>query len=93
MKISDLLLIGGAALAVFFVARKVSAAAPAGKASTSSIPSGGTSWSGEIANNALPGDPGYGWRYFSDGTVIDNQGNYYSGGKMVWSPQTGAMIQ
>lgn len=30
---------------------------------------------------------GNGWRYFTDGTAIDPQGNYYSNGQMVWSPQ------
>lgn len=27
-----------------------------------------------------------GWRYFSDGTSIDPQGNYYSGNALIWSP-------
>lgn len=25
-----------------------------------------------------------GWRYFSDGTAIDPQGNYYQGGQLIW---------
>lgn len=40
----------------------------------------------EIATSALPGQPGYGWRYFDDGTVIDPLGRYYSNGQLVWSP-------
>ncbi len=28
---------------------------------------------------------GNGWRYFSDGTAIDPQGNYYQGGQLIWS--------
>jgi hypothetical protein len=40
----------------------------------------------EVDNTALPGQPGYGWRYFTDGTTIDPTGAYYSGGKKVWSP-------
>jgi hypothetical protein len=27
-----------------------------------------------------------GWRYFTDGTAIDPQGNYYQNGALIWSP-------
>lgn len=40
----------------------------------------------EITNAAQPGQEGYGWRYFSDGTVIDPSGAYYKDGKLIWSP-------
>ena len=46
----------------------------------------------EIPNNAQPGQEGYGWRYFSDGTVIAPNGTYYyretpdSDYKAIWSP-------
>lgn len=41
----------------------------------------------EIFNPSQPGQEGYGWRYYSDGTVIDPSGQYYdSSGNMVWSP-------
>lgn len=33
----------------------------------------------EITNPALPGQEGYGWRYFSDGTVMSPTGQYYKG--------------
>lgn len=33
----------------------------------------------EITNTAQPGQEGYGWRYFSDGTVISPTGQYYKG--------------
>jgi hypothetical protein len=39
-----------------------------------------------IENAAQPGQEGYGWQYFSDGTVIDPSGNYYRDGAIVWSP-------
>lgn len=26
-----------------------------------------------------------GWRYFSDGTSIDQLGNYYSGNQLIWT--------
>jgi hypothetical protein len=46
----------------------------------------------EIPNASKPGEPGYGWRYYSDGTVIAPNGTYYyretpdSDYKVVWSP-------
>jgi len=50
----------------------------------------------EIQNNALPGQPGYGWKYYSDGTVISPEGKYYTNdpetGKttMVYDPSSGS---
>jgi hypothetical protein len=46
-------------------------------------PSIGTALSGyatEINNPALPGQPGYGWKYYSDGTSISPDGKYYAAG-------------
>jgi hypothetical protein len=40
----------------------------------------------QIFNPAAPGQEGYGWQYFSDGTVIDPSGQYYQDGEMIWSP-------
>lgn len=57
----------------------------------SSLNAGGTVPVTEINNNSVPGATGYGWRYFSDGTVIDPQGNYYVNGSMIWSPSSGQM--
>ena len=42
----------------------------------------------EIPNTAQEGEEGFGWKYYSDGTVIDPDGNYYRNGEMIWSPQT-----
>jgi hypothetical protein len=39
-----------------------------------------------LTNPALPGQEGYGWKYYSDGTVIDPSGQYYQDGELVWSP-------
>lgn len=39
-----------------------------------------------IENTAQPGQEGYGWQYFTDGTVIDPSGNYYRDGQIIWSP-------
>ena len=43
----------------------------------------------EIANTALPGQEGYGWRYFDNTTVIDPQGRYYYDGQLVYDPTQG----
>lgn len=43
----------------------------------------------EIPNTAQEGQEGYGWRYFSDGTVIAPNGTYYVDGKPIWSPENG----
>jgi hypothetical protein len=41
----------------------------------------------EIQNTATtPGQEGYGWRYFTDGTAISPDGKYYSGGSLVYDP-------
>jgi hypothetical protein len=33
-----------------------------------------------------PGDEGYGWQYYSDGTVISPDNKYYQEGQLVWEP-------
>jgi hypothetical protein len=41
----------------------------------------------EITNTVTtPGEEGYGWRYFTDGTAISPDGKYYSGGSLVYDP-------
>jgi hypothetical protein len=40
----------------------------------------------EITNTAGPGEEGYGWKYYSDGTSIGPDGKYYQDGKVIWSP-------
>ena len=40
----------------------------------------------EIANTALPGQYGYGWKYYDNGTAISPDGKYYYQGDLVWSP-------
>lgn len=39
-----------------------------------------------VANPAQEGQPGYGWRYYTDGTAIDPSGSYYYKGEKVWTP-------
>lgn len=38
-----------------------------------------------------PGQAGYGWQYYSDGTAINPQGEYFYGGEKVWSPDAVAV--
>lgn len=47
---------------------------------------GGSSDTTVIPNTAGYGEEGYGWTYYSDGTAIDPQGNYYQNDQMIWSP-------
>ena len=45
-----------------------------------------SSLSGILPNNALPGQPGYGWQYFANGTSIGPDGTYYQNGVAVTGP-------
>lgn len=58
------------------------------KSAFNAPPSGGTTdnFASEIANTAAPGEAGYGWQYFSNGTSIDPSGNYYYDNNLVYSP-------
>lgn len=43
----------------------------------------------EITNPSLPGQTGYGWRYFSNGTAIGPDGKYYNQeGKVAYDPSS-----
>ena len=70
------------------------AAASAPRTGTaSSLNNGGNVPVTEIMNPAAlnPGDPGYGWRYYSDGTAISPSGDYYLNGQKVYSGVAGMM--
>ena len=75
MKTKQLFIIAAAAVGAYLVARAVFAKRRTATASPSSI-----------ANSALPGQPGYGWTYYDDGTAISPQGVYYYQGQEVWRP-------
>lgn len=64
---------------------------PAAPNTAAGLNGGGTVPVTQIGNTALPGDYGWGWQYFSDGTAISPQGEYYLNGDKVWSPSTGNM--
>lgn len=89
MKTNDILILGGAALAVLALMRwGKGGAAPAGVVQTGQqnprlTPTGGFveevfDWRGLPYAN--------GWRYFENGTAIDPAGAYYLGGVKVWEP-------
>ena len=40
----------------------------------------------EIPNTTKPGETGYGWKYYSDGTAISPTGSYYYQGQSVYDP-------
>lgn len=39
----------------------------------------------EIANNADPTEPGWGWKYYTNGVAISPDGTYYMNDKPVWN--------
>ena len=47
------------------------------------------SYATEIPNAAKEGEPGYGWKYYSDGTVISPENKYYQNGKLLYDPTSG----
>lgn len=82
MKQSEMIALGLAAVAVYLIVntnKKTGAVsdplANAAKAVSEIFDTAG----GQFSN---------GWRYFSDGTAIDPQGNYYSKGQLIWSNPT-----
>lgn len=76
-----LLLTAGAVVAVGYLMTRAGSA--------KSVPASGSpdkTYATEIGNGALPGQPGYGWDYYSNGVAIGPDGSYYVGGKKVWQP-------
>lgn len=35
----------------------------------------------------ITGNDQHGWKYYDDGTTIDNKGRYWKNGVLIWSPQ------
>lgn len=99
MKTDSLIIIGAAAAALYIIAStRRTVASNTGRSifnpfgnTAANLNQGGTVPVTEISNSAFPGSTGYGWRYFSDGTVIDPGGTYYVNGSPVWSPSGGQM--
>lgn len=57
---------------------------------SAAAPSGGGYTTGqgtrEILNDDIPGQAGYGWSYYTDGTSIGPDGTYYRDGVSIWTP-------
>jgi hypothetical protein len=76
MKNEEMIVLGLAALAVFFI-MKGGKVIPAYKIKD---------YANSIGNPAINGDAAYGWQYFTDGTAISPDGKYYHNGVEVWAP-------
>ena len=86
---NDTLVILGAAAAALYVITKMTR--PRAVNSTAmALNTGGqvntAGYAKQIFNTATPGQEGWGWQYFSDGTSIGPDGSYYQNGQKVWSP-------
>lgn len=77
MNQNDILLIAAVAVGVYLLARN-------GSANTINNLGEAINGVSEIFTGAKQGQPGYGWRYFSDGTSIGPDGKYYLNGVYVW---------
>lgn len=95
MKQDTIIIIAAAAAGLFAISRMVKPGStmrpPNGSGTAGSLNNGGNVPITEINNTALPGQQGYGWSYYSDGTAISPTGDYYYNGQRVWSPGAGAM--
>ncbi len=78
MKLDQLLTVGLAGVALYMIYKVTKTATPAMSGSNVTLgkPQGQFGIS-EIFTNATGDQPGAGWRYFNDGTVIDPSGAYY----------------
>ena len=86
MKQTDLIVLGLAGVAVWmiFQARKGTTSGPAKTGSNTGSTGAASSWVNEVFD-AGGGQFGNGWRYFDNGTAIDQEGNYYFGGQRVYT--------
>lgn len=88
MKNDTLLIAGAAAAALFLVYKMTRTGTQAGTGVLA--PSTGTAQTLNnggavlIPNTALPGQPGWAWQNYTDGTSIAPNGDYYMNGVLVW---------
>lgn len=84
MKQTELIALGLAGVAVFLIVKakggKISLGIPALKTSNATTYDRVTE---VLAADGQRFDNG--WRYFNDGTSIDQQGNYYKDGALIWT--------
>lgn len=96
MKTDTLIILAAAGFGLYAIANMVKPAGagvrpPSGSGTAGALNNYGNAPVTEINNTALPGQNGWGWTYYSDGTAIDPQGRYYFQGQLVWTPGAGSM--
>ena len=80
MKTEDILTIIAGGVLAFVAWKTLFAGKTAATKSTPTV----NSWTGEITNNALPGQAGWGWSYYDGGIAIAPNGDYYQNGNLIW---------
>lgn len=81
---TDTILILGAAAAGLFLVYKMTRTGTAKSGTKDNLNNYGTL---AIPNTALPGQAGWAWENFTDGTSIAPNGDYYMNGVLVWKAQ------
>lgn len=84
MKTDDLMILALAGVAVWLMLKPRTAAGTVSPVASGRV-SADNLFSTEIFNQALPGQAGWGWTYFTDGVAIGPDGSYYKNGQKVWS--------
>lgn len=80
MKNEEMIVLGLAGLAVFMIMKSQSSPNKANANILATV----TRRASEVLNSAGKAFSN-GWRYFTDGTAIDPQGNYWYGGQLIWN--------
>ena len=89
MKQTELIVLGLAGLAVFMIVKPKGTAANPAQGTGGAVRNAYETVS-EIFDSVTNRAFGNGWRYFSDGTAISPEGDYYQGGQLIWTaPKTG----
>lgn len=87
MKTEDLITLAAAAV-LAYVAYKTFARNKTGIAANAAparITPATNQYAQEIKNNADPGEPGWGWKYYTNGVAISPDGTYYLNEQPVWN--------
>lgn len=96
MNKDTIIIIAAAGLGLYLISKMIKPGGavmrpPTGSGTASSLNNNGAPPVTDISNTALPGQSGWGWNYYSDGTAISPTGQYYLNGQLVWSPGAGSM--
>ena len=88
MNKNTLLILAAAGLGLWYVTKMTKR--PVTASGAASLNNGGKvtvpGYIKQIFNDDVPGQPGFNWQYFTDGTAIGPDGSYYTNGQKVWSP-------